>query len=63
MTVTYVGNVTSTTPATFVVTDYAVSCPQCGKKLSELCSRPWKFRCPRCKAVIQPPNLTPVLES
>ena len=38
------------------VTDTKLQCWRCGRLLAEFVSRPWRIRCPRCKAVNNPPQ-------
>jgi hypothetical protein len=40
-----------TTPALGLNTDELIRCP-CGNLLAEYASRPWRFKCRKCKATL-----------
>lgn len=46
-------------PMRFTIVDHGVRCWRCGRLLIELCARPWRVRCSRCKE----PNASPPLMS
>lgn len=50
---------TATLERTEVKVDHAIKCWRCDRKLAEYAARPWRFTCPRCKALNQSePTLT-----